>query len=167
MAKLRKSRTNLRSRGAALKPCATRSLARSSPCRKNCAVHFHLGPGSRNGPIRSSQNRCRGTGLVLRSVKPLAAGTKENTNGLLRQYFPKGTDLRVLSAEEVTPRGCPQCSTEKTVEATRQEPRRQLGRITSLDRAEQRIEHKDVPCGWRTFVDLGRTFWFENSEFVQ
>jgi IS30 family transposase len=33
---------------------------------------------------------------------PWQGGSNENTNGLLRQYFPKGTDLRQHSAEHVT-----------------------------------------------------------------
>lgn len=55
---------------------------------------------------------------------PHQRGTNENTNGLIRQYFPRGTDFRTVSHQEVSvvenlvsnrPRACHQFETPAAV----------------------------------------------------
>jgi len=45
-----------------------------------------------------------GTGMKVYFAhpgSPWERGTNENTNGLIRQYFPKGTDFRIVSSREI------------------------------------------------------------------
>jgi transposase, IS30 family len=76
-------------------------------------------------------------GMNMYFAKPYSAwqrGTNENTNGLVRQYYPKGTDLAALSHREVT-----------TVEAfLNDRPRKRLGYKTPREVLNQVTRRHDV-----------------------
>lgn len=49
------------------------------------------------------------TGLSVYFADPYAAcqrGTNENTNGILRHYFPKGFDFTIISDSDIHPSAC-------------------------------------------------------------
>jgi IS30 family transposase len=61
--------------------------------------HSHLGPGTEVARHPTITTTLGAPIDFCESRSPWQRSSNENTNGLLRDYFPKGTDLRVHPAE--------------------------------------------------------------------
>ncbi len=71
----------------------TLACAGSSPSSVAVLRTITGGHGNEMAKARPLQRRHRRPGLLLRPAQPLPAALKREHNGLLRQYFPRGTDL--------------------------------------------------------------------------
>jgi IS30 family transposase len=91
--------------------------------RNRCAHTLTLDNGSENQYWRELQSPTGATVYFAHPYHSWERGTNENTNGLVRRYFPKGTDFTQVSEEEIA-----------AVEyALNTRPRKRLGWKTPLE----------------------------------
>jgi IS30 family transposase len=79
------------------------------------------------------------TGLEIYFCDPQSSwqrGSNENTNGLLRQYFPKGTDLSQHGANELS----------AVTHALNTRPRNNLGWRTPAEALDQLLKQNIIGC---------------------
>ena len=79
----------------------TESVRAFGPIPRKMRKTLTVDNGSEFAQFKSYEDK---TGLEIYFAKPYAAwqrGANENTNGLLRQYFPKGSDFRKVTEEDV------------------------------------------------------------------
>ena len=86
------------------------------------------------------ENLAAATGMSIYFAKPYCAwqrGTNENTNGLVRQYLPKGTDLTAYSHREVA----------AIQSSLNDRPRKRLGYLTPREALTQNAARHNVAFG--------------------
>jgi len=122
----------VRNRRAATVRCATEEKLGTMPDTLLHTMTFDNGK-----EFAEHQRLSAATGLAIYFAQPYAAwqrGTNENTNGLVRQYVPKGTDLKATSHRAVA----------AIQSSLNDRPRKRLGYRTPREVLQQHLNRRGV-----------------------